>query len=68
MQSSVVQASSVRYSDTHLAILQLKYQLHFLSIHQLLLDLGGHPALRRVGLPGPCADLVNVRHETVVQR
>lgn len=49
-------------TKTHLAILQLEYQLHFLSIHKLFLDLGCNPSLCRVRLPGPCSNLVDMRH------
>lgn len=47
---------------TYLAILQRKHQRHFVSINALLRDLGGHPTLRLVGLPGLGADIVRIRH------
>lgn len=49
---------------THLAILQLEYDNHIISHHLLRCHLGGNPALRRVGLPGSCANIVIVYHDT----
>lgn len=46
----------------YLAILQLKDQLHFVAGNLLVRDLGGHPALGGVWLPGPGADVVDVCH------
>lgn len=52
----------------YLSILQLEDQLDLLSIDQFLLELRCDPALRRIGLPGPCPDLKDVRHGLLYRR
>jgi hypothetical protein len=54
--------------STYLAILQNKHQLHILTINNLLLHLGGNPALSRVRLPGLRANIVGVRHDCIATR
>lgn len=46
----------------YLAILQSEDQRDLVAVDILAGDLGGDPALSRVGLPGLGADIVGVRH------
>jgi hypothetical protein len=46
----------------YLAILKLEDQLHLVALDLLLDNLGGNPAVGRVGLPRPGAIFVNVCH------
>ena len=46
----------------YLSIVELEDQLDFVALDILCLDLRGNPLLIRVGLPSPCADIVEMRH------
>lgn len=60
--SSASMPQPVASAGTHLAILELEDQLYFVPRNLLLRDLRGDPALGRVWLPCPRADVVDVRH------
>lgn len=49
-------------NDTYLAIFAQELQDHLVTLDPFVLDLGGNPALRGIGLPRPGPDLVVARH------
>ena len=51
---------------TDLSVGQLEDQLDLVTIDNLLLDLGGNPALGGIGLPGLGADIVGRCHGGLV--
>jgi hypothetical protein len=52
----------VDIAATHLAIVEGKDQLDLVPVDGLLFDLGGHPSLRLVRLPGPRAHFIRIGH------
>lgn len=62
-----VQRQVQRVNGKYLSIFKLKDELHFITIHQLLLDLRGNPSLRGIRLPGPRSNLVDMRHGSDVE-